>query len=196
MNVQTTGAQIRDLGRGLPWMAAPPRDQSEDFAAILTPEALASMPASKKAVVIEALVRSCEHRQAGLVAALDKMMAELKQVRGMDVEEVIDAFADPDGEATDSCEKAEAYFRAERENLQALWDSLLSSGGLLVYDPRVFVAIDALYTVFGLAVSCMQEGRWLVLMAEGGRDAPSSTRTFASGAALIAAIEAGDAEVG
>ena len=195
MNVQTTGAQIRDLGRVLPWMASPPRDQPEDFDAILTPEALASMSAGKRTAVIEELVRSCEHRQAGLVAALDKMTAELKQVRSMDVEDIIGAFADPDGEATDSCEKAEAYFRAEREDLQALRDNLLSSGGLLVFDPKVFVAIDALYTVFGLAVSCMQEGRWLILMAEGGRDAPSGSRTFASGAALIAAIEAGDAEV-
>lgn len=195
MNVQTTGAQIRDLGRVLPWMASPPSEQPEDFAAVLTPEALSAMSAAKRTAVIEALVTSCEHRQVGVAAALDKMTAELKQIRGMDVDEVIDGFADPDGEATDSCENAEAYFHAERENLQVLRDNLLSSGGLLVYDPRVFVAIDDLRTVFALAISCMQQARWLILMAEGGRDAPSSNRTFVSGAALIAAIEAGDAEV-
>lgn len=195
MNVQTTGAQIRDLGRVLPWMASPPPDQSQDFAAILTPDALTGMSAGTRTAVIRELVRSCEHRQAGLAAALDKMTAELKQAQSMDVDDLIEAFADPDGEATDSCEQAEAYFRAEREGLQALRDNLLSSGGLLVYDPKVFVAIDDLYTTFGLAASCMQQSHWLILMAEGGRDAPSSNRTFASGAALIAAIEADDAEV-
>lgn len=195
MNVQTTGAQIRDLGRVLPWMASPPRDQSEDFAAILTPDALVSMAASKRTAVIEELVRSCEHRQAGLAAMLERMTAELKQLRGMDVESAIDALADPDGEATDSCESTEAYFRAEQRDLAALRKHLLSSGGLDTYDPKVFVAIDDLHTVFGLAIACMQQARWLILMAEGGRDAPSSNRTFASGAALIAAIEAGDAEV-
>ena len=148
MNVPTTGAHIRDLGRVLPWMAAPPPDQSEDYVAILTSEALAGMSAGERTAVIEDLVRSCERRRAGVVAALDKMTAELEQARSMAVDDVMDAFADPDGEATDACEKAEAYFRAEREKLQGLRDNLLSSGGLLVYDPRIFVAIDDLYNRF------------------------------------------------
>lgn len=122
------------------------------------------------------------------------MAAELDHIRGMDIENLMNALADPHGEATDSCEKAEAYFREEQEDLYALRNTLLTSGGLEVYGPMVFVAVDALHTAFGLAISCMQQSRWLILMAEGGRDAPSSNRTFASGAALIAAIEAEDAE--
>ena len=153
------------------------------------------MSGEQRKDLIKALVWSCEQRLAGVAAALQKMTTELKLARNLKAEDLLVAFADPDGEVTDSCEKAEAHFRSERERLQALRDNLLASGGLALYDPRVFVAIDALYAAFGSVVSCMQESRWLILMAEGGRDAPSSDRTFASGAALVAAIEAGDAEV-
>lgn len=191
--MQITGARIRDLGRVLPWMASPPPGQPERLTDVLTREALAHMTATRRNAAVEALINACEHRRAGLAATIEKMAAEFRRIRDMDVENLMNALADPHGEATDSCESAEAYFREQREDLWALRNTLLSSGGLEVYGPRVFLAIDALHTTFGLAISCMQEGRWLVLMAEGGRDAPSSSRTFTSGAALIAAIEAEDA---
>ena len=178
------------------------------------------MSVSRRSAVGAALVRMCDERATLLVAMLRKMTAELAGLRPIqdppsfdgqktlsnctdeprsrklgefatrDPRSLVDDLADPHGEVTESCEATEAYFRAERNDLAEVCRALSSSPDSNTDDPEVFAALDRLDDAFRLAVDCMQEARWLVLMANGGRDAPASNRTFASGPELLATIEA------
>ena len=189
----TSGTQIRDFGRVLPWAASPPPErQPQKITDVLSPDALAAMPPPQRTAVIASLVQLCKDREPALQAMLRKMAADLEERRNTDVGRLLEDLADPDGEATQSCENAETYFRHQQDELAALRNALSGSGGPDLHGNRVFAAIRDLHTLFGLAIACLQEARWLVLMAEGGRGAPSSRRTFGSGPELLAAIQAED----
>lgn len=184
-----SSAQIRDLGRVLPWAASPSKERtgSGQFADIISPDALGRMSQSQRRAIGAAIVRMCEDRENLLTAMLSKMCEELKEASTRAPNTLIDDLADPSGDATDSCEAAEAYFRAEREELAGVRHALSVSAGAA--SPELYAAMDRLDDAFRLAVACLQEARWLVLMANGGRGTPASNRTFASGSELLAAIE-------
>lgn len=192
-----SSAQIRDFGRLLPWVASPsPHDERGRFADIVTPDTLRRMPPSRRSAVGAALARMCNERAGLLAAMLGKMTAELGEYSTRDPRSLVDDLADPQAEVTESCEATEAYFRAERNDLAGVRRALSSSPDPKIDDPEVFAALDRLDDAFRLAVGCMQEARWLVLMANGGRGAPASKRTFASGPQLLAAIEAETQDTG
>ena len=148
------------------------------------------MPSSQRAAIGAQLVEMCHERENTLTAMLRKMTAELRDFSSRDASTLVDDLADPHCEATDSCETAEAYFRAERDDLAGTRRAFSASAEPdATGDAELFAALDRLDTAFRLAVACMQEARWLVLMANGGRGAPASDRTFSSGTELLAAID-------
>ena len=186
-----SSVQIRDFGRLLPWVASPSRraDERPRFTDVLTPEALRRMPSSRRAAVSAVLVEMCHERENLLTAMLRKMTAELREFSNRDASTLVDDLADPHCEATDSCETAEAYFRAQRDDLAGTRRAFSASADPDTAGAELFAALDRLDSAFRLAVACMQEARWLVLMANGGRGAPASNRTFSSGSELLAAID-------
>ena len=186
-----SSAQIRDFGRLLPWAASPSMERTgpDRFSDIVTAEALRRMPQSRRRAVGAAIVRMCKDRENLLTAMVHKMARELRQHSTSDADTLVDDLADPDGEATESCEAAEAHFRAARDDLAGIRRALSASAEPGTDGVEIFAALNRLDDAFRLAVACMQEARWLVLMANGARGAPASKRTFGSGAELIAAIE-------
>jgi hypothetical protein len=165
------------------------RTGPDRFADVLTVDALRQMTQSRRDAVGTAIVRMCKDRENVLAAMVRKMSNELKRHSTRDTGALVEDLADPDGEATESCEAAEAHFRAARDDLAGIRRALLASAEPGTDGPGVFAALDRLDDAFRGAIACMQEARWLVLMANGGRGAPASNRTFESGAQLLAVIE-------
>ena len=184
-----SSAQIRDFGRLLPWAASASMQRTgpDRFSDVVTSEALRRMSQSQRSEIVVAIVRMCKDREDLLAAMVRKMTRELKQHLTRHEDTLVEDLADPDGEATESCEATEAYFRAARDDLAGIRRAILASAEPSTDGPEVFAALDRLDETSRLAIACMQEARWLVLMANGGRGA--SNRTFGSGAELIAAIE-------
>ena len=172
-------------------MASPSSDQQHlGLPRRLTADALLDLPPARRKATVAALLHLWRDRESVLTAVLGKMARELRHMSTKESSALVDDIADPDGEATAACEGAETYFRTQEQELANIRRSLMASGGPDSHGGEVFAALDDLQKAFHLAVSCMQEARWLILMVEGGRDSPSSPRTFKSGTELLAAIQA------
>ena len=95
---------------------------------------------------------------------------------------------DPDGSATQALEQAEVYFRTECEELDRIHTALKALRSAAVDDSGVFDELDKLRLLFTDIVSWAQEVRWLMLINDGTL-APTTGKTFESGADLIASLD-------
>ena len=164
---------IRDVARALPRLVAEP--QSEPIPT--------GVSLSERTELLDAHAEGLRSRYDTLFPVIDgagHMMATA--VRELDPDEI----TDPEGEGTEALEKAEAYFHAQRDELDRLRHALTDASA--PPDHGVFEALDRLDGLYAWIVAAMQEVRWAVLVADGGR-APASERTFTSGASLVATID-------
>ena len=95
---------------------------------------------------------------------------------------------DPDGAATQALEQAEEYFRTECKELARLHTALKALRSSAVDDSGVIDELDKLRLLFTDIISWAQEVRWLMLINDGTL-APTTGKTFESGADLIAALD-------
>ena len=168
-----TGEAIRDVGRALPWLASEPR-----------PEPIpAGVSRRKRAEFLDARAEGLRRRYDSLYPVIDragrKLAAAFAELKPASV-------ADPEGEGAEALEQAEAYFHAQREDLNRLRSDLSKAGAPPGHD--VFDALDRLDGLYAWIVATMQEIRWTVLIADGMQADPSE-RTFTSGDALVAALD-------
>lgn len=168
-----TSETIRDVGRALPWLASEPG-----------PEPLpASLPVEKRTELFEGLAKGFRDRYGGLHAVLDRVGTKLAAALDeADPNEILD----PEGEGSEALEGAEAYFKTQREELWRWRNDLMEAGAPPDHD--VFDALDRLAGLFEWIIATMQEVRWALLMTDGVKTTGSS-RTFTSGAKLVAALD-------
>ncbi len=165
-----TGETIRDVGRALPWLASEPRP--DPFPA--------GVPLDE---LLDAHAAALRHRYDSLHPVIDRAGRKLAAA----FEELLPAgIADPEGEGAEALEKAEAYFHAERDDLGRLRNALMDAGA--APDHGVFGELDRLDGLYEGIVATMQEVRWKVLIVDGERPPPGG-RAFASGAALVTALD-------
>ena len=164
---------IRDVGRALPWLVAEP--QAEPIPA--------GVSLSERTDLLDAHAEGLRLRHDTLYPVIDraghKLAAAFKE---LDPDEI----TDPEGEGAEALEKAEAYFHTQRDELDRLRHALIDAGAPPDHD--VFEALDRLGALYAWIVATMQEIRWTVLIADGVRTPPGA-HTFASGAALVAALD-------
>ena len=177
-----SGEVIRDVGRVLPWLASVPGQPSHSF---FTRDSLARTPAKRSREIVEVFAEGLRHRYDTVYAALDRAADKLAaEIRAMDPEKI----TDPEGEAVESLEAAESYFRAQREELRDVRSALIGTGGSTTYGKSVFTELDRLCALFGSVIECMQEVRWALLIADDVR-APTTGREFTRGAELVEALD-------
>ena len=164
---------IRDVSRALPWLVAEP--QSEPIPT--------GVSLSERTDLLDAHAEGLRIRHDTLYPVIDraghKLAAAFKE---LDPDEI----TDPEGEGAEALEKAEAYFHTQRDELDRLRHALIDAGAPPDHD--VFEALDRLDGLYAWIIATMQEIRWTVLIADGVRTPPGA-RMFASGAALVAALD-------
>ena len=143
---------------------------------------------------IEAAVLSLAHelreRRESVTTAISRMTSKLKS----EVESTKPGtIMDPDATATQALEQAEEYFRIECEALDSIRAALKASGDAAIHDSRIFDELEELHRLFASVVSWSQEVRWLMLINDGTL-APTTGKTFTSGADLVSALD--DANTG
>ena len=168
-----TGEMIRDVSRALPWLAADP-----------APEPVpAGVSLAERADILDAHAEGLRLRHDALYPVIDRgartLAAAFKEADPASI-------LDPEGAGVEALEKAEAYFHAQREELSRMRDALADAGAPSGHD--VFEALDRLDGLYTTLVATMQEVRWAVLVADGGK-VPPGVRSFTSGAALVAALD-------
>ncbi|MYE02543.1 MAG: hypothetical protein F4Y03_14970 [Alphaproteobacteria bacterium] len=168
-----TGEMIRDVSRALPWLAADP-----------APEPLpAGVSLAERTDILDVRAEGLRFRYDALYPVIDRGARTLAAA----FEEADPAaMLDPEGAGVEALEKAEAYFHAQRGELNRMRDALIDAGAPPGHD--IFEALDRLDGLYTLIAATMQEVRWAVLVADGER-APPGARSFTSGAALVAALD-------
>ena len=164
---------IRDVGRALPWLVAEPQTEPIPTGVSLR----------ERTDLLDAHAEGLRLRHDTLYPVIDraghKLAAAFKELDPAEI-------TDPEGEGAEALEKAEAYFHAQRDELDRLRHALIDAGAPPDHD--VFEALDRLSGLYAWIVASMQEVRWTVLVADGVRSPPSG-RTFTSGASLVAALD-------
>ena len=94
---------------------------------------------------------------------------------------------DPDGTGVQALEEAEQHFRAESEELRQIRRTLEGSGGQSVHGIGVFRELDRLEDLLSKVAQRCQEIRWLLMINDGAL-APTTGKTFASGAELVSSL--------
>ncbi len=110
-----TGEAIRDVGRALPWLASEP--QLEPI-----PSGLSGR---ERAEFLDTHAEGFRRQYDSLHPVIDRAGRKLASA----FEEPEPAsIADPEGEGAEALEKAEAYLRAQREDLRHLRNNLSDAG--------------------------------------------------------------------
>ncbi len=145
--------------------------------------ALESQTELLDALKLETFVEELRHRYDSLHSIFDRESNRLTAtLEALDSAETID----PGGEGIEALEKAEEYFRAERDKLARVRNLLLRADVPQSHD--VCKALDHLDGLHAEFVETIQELRWLMLVADGKRATPTG-RVFTSGTALVEALE-------
>ena len=170
------------VGRILPWLADMPwrRDPrwfvSKNLAQPTNPEV--------NDAVLE-LTRELRDRREAVTTAISQMTTKLKA----EIESAKPGTPmDPDGTGTQALEEGEGYFRRQSAELESVRKALRVSGGVAVHGRTIFEELEQLHRLFESIVSWSQEVRWLMLINDGSL-APTTGRSFTSGAELLSAIE-------
>ena len=161
---------IRDVGRVLPWLASEPRSESNTTDTLL--QKLPDGPA-------EGLRRRYDSTYPVIDQVRRKLAAALEELTPDDI-------ADPEGEAAEALESAEAHFHTRRDDLSRLRNALTDGGATPHHD--ALEALEDLDGMYAELVATMQELRWKMLVAEGLRTTPGD-HTFTSGTELMAALD-------
>ncbi len=174
---------VYHVGHILPWLAeAPGRN---DLSWIRSPNPGRAIDHRIEETVI-GLARNSRERRESVTTAISRMTDKLKtEVESVEPGTIMD----PDGAAVQALEQAEEYFRTECEELIRLHTALKALRSAAVHDSGVLDELDQLRSVFTDIVSWAQEVRWLMLINDGTL-APTTGKTFESGADLIAASRA------
>ena len=164
---------IRDVGRALPLLASEPQPDRVPV----------DLPIEKRAELFKINAEGLRYRHAVLYAVIDR--AGKKLAATLDAAEPGEIL-DPGGEGCEALEKAEAYFKTQRDELGQLREGLTDAGAPPAHD--VFEALDRLDGLYASIVAIMQDVRWTLLIRDGANE-PESAQTYASGAALVAALD-------
>ena len=164
---------IRDVGRALPWLASEPQPEP------VPP----NLPVEKRVELFRICAEGLRYRHAVLYAVIDR--AGKKLAATLEVAEPSEIL-DPEGEGCEALEKAEVYFKSQRDELGQLRESLIGARAPSGHD--VFEALDRLDGLFSSIAATIQDVRWTLLIADGAKE-PGSARTYTSGAALVAALD-------
>ena len=94
---------------------------------------------------------------------------------------------DPNGVGVQAFEETEGYFRNECDELRAIRGALEHSGGPDQHGKRIFRELNRLEGLLSQVVQRCQEIRWLLMINDGAL-APTTGKTFASGAELVSSL--------
>ena len=171
-----TAETLRDVSRTLPWLASKPGGTGKD--ATLA-DVVARKPVDRQPAVVDGCAAAMRDRYETLYPVLHRLEAEVESASSEEI-------TDPDGEAAVSLEATEAYFDRERRELGRLRAALADAAGA---EHPVFDELARLDAFFTSLIARLQQIRWTLLIADGVR-APTTGRTFRSGKALVAALDA------
>lgn len=179
--VSPTGDAIRNVGRVLPWLAEfPERPDPTRF----TPDCLLRSSDRETRRAVTELERNLGERHESIDAAVITMMDKLRaEVEAAPPGTVMD----PDGAGVQAFEETEGYFRNESDELRAIRGALDHSGGPDRHGKRIFRELDRLEDLLSGVVRRCQEIRWLLMINDGAL-APTTGKTFASGAELVSSL--------
>ena len=131
------------------------------------------------------LTRELRERREAMTTTISQMTTKLKA----EVESIKPRTPmDPDGTGTQALEEGEEYFRRQSAELESIQKALRVSGGVAVHGQTIFEELEQLHRLFESIVSWSQEVRWLMLIKDGTL-APTTGKSFTSGAELLSAIE-------
>lgn len=172
---------IESVGRVLPWLARMPDQPDGSFFASGAAARASAGEARKAAAELEARLRERHDSLSAAFAAMTgKLRAEIESTAP-------DTVIDPEGVGVGALEEAEAYFRRECAGLRDIRNALEGPGSTPVCGRSVFDELDRLNRAFFAIVQWCQEIRWLV-MTHDGVAAPTTGKTFTSGAGLVSSL--------
>lgn len=173
---------VSHVGRILPWLADMPRQRDPRW---FTTKNLAQPTNREVNDAVLELTRELRERREAVTTAIAQMTTKLKA----EIEATKPGMPmDPDGTGTQALEEGEEYFRRQSAELDGVRKALRVSGGVSVHGRTIFEELEQLRRLFESIVSWSQEVRWLMLINDGTL-APTTGKTFESGAELLSAIE-------
>ena len=182
-SVSSTGDAIRNVGRVLPWLAEIP--ESPDRARF-TPERLLHSSDRETRRAVTRLERNLGERHdsinATVIAMMDKLRAEVEAIPPGTV-------MDPGGVGVQAFEETEEYFRSEIEELRAIRGALEHSGEPEKHGKGIFRELDRLERLLSEVVQRCHDIRWLLMINDGAL-APTTGKTYKSGAELVSSLTA------
>lgn len=180
--VASTTDVIRNVGRLLPWLV---RTSDEPDGRRYTCIHLARASSHETRAAVDALMSNLRERYDAVTNVASRMMDKLQA----EIESTLPGtIMDPEGAGVQALEEAEEYFRTECDQLGDIRDALERSGGSEAHGKAVFDQLDRVRSLFATVVAWSQEMRWLLLINDGTL-APTTGRTFTSGAELVSALD-------
>lgn len=172
---------IHSVGRVLPWLAQIPNGPDRVG---FTPDDLLRPSKRETRNAVAELERNlserCKSIDPTVFAMMDKLRAEVEA-------SPIGTVMDPDGVGVQAFEETEAYFRNECDQLRAIRGALEHSGGPGEHGKGIFHELDRLEDLLSQIVQRCQDIRWRLMINDGAL-APTTGKTFASGAELVSSL--------
>ena len=172
---------IHSVGRILPWLAEIPNGPDR---VRFTPDSVLRPSKRQTRKAVAELERNLGERCKSIDAAVLTMMEKLRA----EVEAAPPGTAmDPDGVGVQAFEETERHFRNECDDLRAFRGALEHSGGSGEHGKGIFRELDRLEDLLSQIVQRCQDIRWLLMINDGAL-APTTGKTFASGAELVSSL--------
>lgn len=173
---------VSHVGRVLPWLAEKPGSSDKSW---FTTRNLARTSSHQIETAVLNLAHELRERREAVTAAISQVTSKLRaEVESIKPGTIMDS----DGTATQALEQAEEYFRMECEELEGVRTALKALEGETTPESGIFEELEALHRLFASIVSWSQEVRWLILINDGTL-APTTGKTFTSGADLISSLD-------
>ena len=173
---------IRNVGRLLPWLV---RTSDEPDRRRYTCMHLTQASSRETRAAVDALMSNLRERYDAVTNVASRMMDKLQA----EIESTPPGtIMDPEGTGIQALEEAEEYFRIECDKLCDIRDALERSGGSEAHGKAIIDQLDRVRSLFTTVVAWSQEMRWLLLINDGTL-APTTGRTFTSGAELVSALD-------